>query len=152
MLKPASLIEYGLYVENVDRAADWYRRLFGFPVLLKEADRLRALQAGEQQVLLLFKKGGSTAGVPTPTGFIPPHDGSGPVHFAFAMEPDEVDHWKSHLQRHSIPIESTIHWPEGGWSFYFRDPDGHLVELVTPRQWPFQPWPQLVATVQEETR
>ncbi len=141
MLKPARLIEYGLYVEDVDRAADWYGRLFGFPTILEETGRLRALQAGEAQVLLLFKNGGSTDGVSMPTGFIPPHDGSGPVHLAFTMEPSEVEDWKSRLQQQAIPIDSTIHWPEGGWSFYFRDPDGHLVELITPRQWPFQPWP-----------
>ena len=141
MLTPAALIEYGLYVEDVDRAAQWYRRLFGFPTIMEESDRLRALQAGARQVLLLFKNGGSTEGVPMPTGFIPPHDGSGPVHLAFTMEPSEVDAWKNHLQQHAVEIESTLHWPEGGWSLYFRDPDGHLLELITPSQWPFQPWP-----------
>ena len=95
-MKPDNLIEYGIYVEDVDRASEWYQRLFGFPILMEEADRLRALQAGEKQVLLLFKKGGSIEGVPMPTGLIPPHDGTGPVHFAFAMEPDEVEDWKRH--------------------------------------------------------
>ncbi len=141
MPQAASLIEYGLYVEDVDRAADWYQRLFSFPVIMVEADRMRALQSGERQVLILFKNGGSVEGVPMPTGFIPPHDGSGPVHIAFTMQPDEVDAWKDRLQRQSVEIESTVHWPEGGWSFYFRDPDGHLVELITPSQWPFKPWP-----------
>jgi hypothetical protein len=27
-------------------------------------------------------------------------------------------------------------WPEGSTSIYFRDPDGHLLELVTPGLWP----------------
>ena len=26
-------------------------------------------------------------------------------------------------------------WPRGGESLYFRDPDGHLVELATPGLW-----------------
>ncbi len=135
-----SLIEYGLYVEDVNRAAEWYRRLFAFPTLLEEGDRLRALQAGSRAVLLLFLKTGSIQGVAMPTGFIPPHDGSGPVHLAFSMVPEEVGEWAAHLERHEVEIESTIRGPEGGTSFYFRDPDGHLVELITPRQWKFGPW------------
>jgi catechol 2,3-dioxygenase-like lactoylglutathione lyase family enzyme len=28
-----------------------------------------------------------------------------------------------------------VRWPRGGESIYFRDPDGHLVELATPGLW-----------------
>ncbi len=136
------MIEYGLYVDDVDRAAEWYRRLFGFPTLLEEGDRLRALQTGPQSVLLLFRMQGSTEGVQMPTGYIPSHDGSGPVHLAFSMAPHEVESWADKLKHEGLPIESTIRWPEGGTSFYFRDPDGHLLELITPRQWNFRPWPE----------
>ncbi len=137
-----SLIEYGLYVADVERAAEWYQALFNFPVLLVEGDRLKALQAGEHMVLLLFKAGGSVDGVPMPTGFIPPHDGSGPHHIAFAMTKGSEEQWKQHLKNYNVTIDSTVDWPEGGTSFYFRDPDEHLLELITPRQWKFQPWPQ----------
>jgi len=41
----------------------------------------------------------------------------------------------SALREHGIAIESTITWPRGGTSIYFRDPDGHLLELVTPGIW-----------------
>ena len=136
-IPPVSLIESSLYVKDVDRAGEWYGQLFGFPTLLKEEGRLRALEAGERQVLLLFSQGGSVHGAPMPTGYIPPHDGSGPVHMAFSMSCEDVGRWRDRLHRFGIPIESTIEWPEGGTSFYFRDPDGHLLELITPQQWKF---------------
>jgi catechol 2,3-dioxygenase-like lactoylglutathione lyase family enzyme len=34
-----------------------------------------------------------------------------------------------------VNIESRVKWPRGGESIYFRDPDDHLVELVTPGTW-----------------
>ena len=34
-----------------------------------------------------------------------------------------------------IEIESRVTWPGGGTSLYFRDPEGHLLELLTPGVW-----------------
>jgi len=34
-----------------------------------------------------------------------------------------------------IPIEDRKTWDRGGQSIYFRDPDGHLLELATPGVW-----------------
>jgi catechol 2,3-dioxygenase-like lactoylglutathione lyase family enzyme len=33
-------------------------------------------------------------------------------------------------------LEGRTKWPRGGESIYFRDPDGHLLELATPGLWP----------------
>ena len=32
-------------------------------------------------------------------------------------------------------IESEVNWDRGGTSIYFRDPEGHSVELATPGVW-----------------
>ncbi|MDF2970539.1 MAG: glyoxalase, partial [Microvirga sp.] len=39
------------------------------------------------------------------------------------------------LGERKIPIESRVTWPRGGTSLYFRDPDGHVLELATPGLW-----------------
>jgi hypothetical protein len=34
-----------------------------------------------------------------------------------------------------VSIESVVTWPRGGTSLYFRDPNDHLLELITPGVW-----------------
>jgi catechol 2,3-dioxygenase-like lactoylglutathione lyase family enzyme len=70
-----------------------------------------------------------------PGGAIPPHDGHGPVHVAFSIAADERQAWEKRLNEAGVPIEGRAHWPRGGDSIYFRDPDGHLLELATPGLW-----------------
>ena len=45
-----------------------------------------------------------------PGGVIPPHDGSGPVHIAFAMRTAEAEQWVKHLKAHGVDIESRVDW------------------------------------------
>lgn len=96
---------------------------------------MRAYDVAGRGVLLLFVRGGTLEPVETPGGTIPPHDGSGPFHVAFAIHETQLAPWKAHLSVHGVPIESTTDWPRGGQSLYFRDPDGHLLELATPGLW-----------------
>lgn len=44
--------------------------------------------------------------------------------------------WEARLAQAEVEIEGRATWPRGGKSIYFRDPDGHLVELATPGLWP----------------
>jgi catechol 2,3-dioxygenase-like lactoylglutathione lyase family enzyme len=135
------IIETALYVADLQRAVDFYRRLFGFETLL-ESDRLIALNVAGRSVLLLFPAGRTTNSVTIPGGTIPGHgdivvnkDGGSPGHLAFAIETNEVDPWKSHLAAQNIALESEVTWPTDAKSLYFRDPDRNLVELLTPGFW-----------------
>jgi catechol 2,3-dioxygenase-like lactoylglutathione lyase family enzyme len=128
------LLETGLYVEDVARSRAFYTRLFGFPVLVED-DRLCALDVAGRGVLLLFRKGGTTEPVHIPGGAIPGHGGDGTLHYAFAIAAAHLDAWARRLHGEGIEIESRVTWPRGGVSLYFRDPDGHLVELATPGVW-----------------
>jgi catechol 2,3-dioxygenase-like lactoylglutathione lyase family enzyme len=98
-------------------------------------DRFCALNVTSQQVLLLFVKHASTRPIPTPGGIIPPHDGEGQTHLAFTILQEHEAAWTEHLSAHEVVIESRVAWPRGGFSLYFRDPDGHLLELVSPGCW-----------------
>lgn len=130
----SGVLETGLYVSDVARSRAFYTGLFGFPVLTEDA-RLCALDVAGRDVLLLFLKGGTTGAVEIPGGSIPGHDGDGRLHFAFAIPAAELEPWIARLNARGIEIESRVDWPRGGHSLYFRDPDGHLVELATPGVW-----------------
>ncbi len=128
------ILETALYVTDVGRAASFYERVFGFPVLTRD-DRFCAFDIRGEQVLLLFTRGASVKDSTDSRGTIPGHDGEGRLHFAFAINASELDAWERHLAALAIPIEGRMAWSRGGRSLYFRDPDGHLVELVTPGVW-----------------
>jgi catechol 2,3-dioxygenase-like lactoylglutathione lyase family enzyme len=130
-----AVLETCLHVENVERSARFYENLFGFPRMASDA-RFCAFNVAKGSVLLLFLRGGTLEPVQLPGGAIPPHDGSGHLHFAFAIPAQELSAWEKRLEQAGIPIESRVHWEGGGVSLYFRDPDRHLVELATPGIWP----------------
>ena len=69
-------------------------------------------------------------------GMIPPHDGSGPLHFALAIPDGTQDAWRRHLGDLGVLVESEVAWSKGrGHSLYFRDPDGHCGEMATRGLW-----------------
>lgn len=128
------VLETCLYCDDIPAARAFYERLFGFKAMIVE-ERIVAMDAGRGHVFILFKRGGTLEPVPVAGSFIPPHDGDGPQHFAFAIRADAYDDWKRKLAAENVAVESEVDWPQGGRSLYFRDPDGHLGELATPGLW-----------------
>jgi catechol 2,3-dioxygenase-like lactoylglutathione lyase family enzyme len=129
------VLETSIYCDDLGRTAAFYRQLLDSVPML-ETERLVALDAGGGTVLLLFQRGRSTQHLETSQGVVPAHDGSGPSHFAFAIDAEELAAWETKLAALGIPIESRVTWARGGQSVYFRDPDGRSVELATPGIWP----------------
>lgn len=125
------ILETSLYVKSVPESVDFYARVFGFELLqpsqqeLAESTRLAALRAGDRDVLLLFRKGGTQD-----------TDASGRIHVAFGISRARLGDWERWLEFHNLAIEQHIVWEYGAESLYFRDPDRHLLEVVSPGVWP----------------
>jgi catechol 2,3-dioxygenase-like lactoylglutathione lyase family enzyme len=134
MPKLNAVLETALYVDDLPRAQEFYEGSLGLPLLFGN-QRMCAFDIGGTSVLLLFLRGGSDEDMATPGGTIPGHDGQGPLHVGFAVAANELAAWEESLMERGIPIESRVSWPRGGTSLYFRDPDGHLLELATPGLW-----------------
>ena len=123
------ILETSLYVERPIRSVEFYRRVFGFEPIdtdqnVTDQTRLCPLRAGDRSVLLLFKKG-ATADT----------DATGAIHVAFGISRSELGAWEAWLSQQGISIELRKTWKYGGEALYFRDPDGHLLEVVTPGVW-----------------
>lgn len=129
------LLEFALYVEDLEACAAWYEDLFGLEPMVAE-EGFRAFALPGSQALLLFKTGVAADPLELEGGTIPGHDGFGQTHIAFAVNAADLPEWEEQLKAREIPIESRVTWPPGGESLYFRDPNGHLLELVTPGIWP----------------
>jgi catechol 2,3-dioxygenase-like lactoylglutathione lyase family enzyme len=133
------IIETALYVADIKKSADFYRRIFGFATL-SESERLIALDVAGRSLLLLFEAGATATPFATPGGVIPSHGATGPSHFAFAIAAEELSDWQQHLAAEGVAVESVVDWAKisehsTAHSLYFRDPDAHLVELLTPGFW-----------------
>ncbi len=128
------IAETVLYSDDLLAATQFYENVLAFPALLRE-DRFVSLKVADEEVLLIFKRGGSVTPTRVEGGTVVAHDGSGPLHVCFGIAAEDLAYWEARLASHSVPIESRVDWPFGTVSLYFRDPDGHAVELATPGLW-----------------
>jgi catechol 2,3-dioxygenase-like lactoylglutathione lyase family enzyme len=121
------VLETALYFDDLERAARFYEDVLQLKPLV-QSERLHAFDVGGKSVLLLFRRGGSLQ-------ITSPHDGTGPIHAAFAVAASELPWWEERLTANGISIEERTDWSRGGHSIYFRDPEGHLLELASPGVW-----------------
>src|SRR6476619_5598086 len=110
-----AVLETALYVEDLDRAVRFYADVMELKTLYQDS-RMCAFSVGEKRVLLIFPRGGALQTVHMPGGTTPPHDGSGPLHVAFAIAKEQLAGWEARLAKHNIAIEGRTTWKRGGGS------------------------------------
>jgi catechol 2,3-dioxygenase-like lactoylglutathione lyase family enzyme len=129
-MKVKRVLETCLYVDDLEKAEGFYRRVFGLELYAKVEGRHVFFRCGNSMVLLF-----NPVRTSQPSGPVPAHGSHGAGHAAFAMSPDEIAGWREHLLQEGVAIEKEIAWPSGGYSIYLRDPAGNSVELATPQTW-----------------
>ncbi|MCZ7394085.1 MAG: VOC family protein [Candidatus Methanoperedens sp.] len=123
------ILETVLYVADIDRAERFYRDVMALKPIGKEPGRHAFFRVGSG-VLLLFRAERTRR-----SASVPPHGAEGEIHVCFTIAANELETWKARIREHHIVIEKEAEWP-GGRSFYFRDPDGNLLELANADIWP----------------
>jgi catechol 2,3-dioxygenase-like lactoylglutathione lyase family enzyme len=134
MPKLDGILETAIHTEDMARSRAFYEGVLGLDPIYTD-NRLSAYAVARHDVLLVFRKGTTGQTVVLPSGTIPGHGGEGQLHVAFAIGKEELDRWEKYLADKGVAIEGRNDWSRGGRSIYFRDPDGHLLELATPGLW-----------------
>lgn len=133
--KIGGILETAVYVDDMEAAHAFYGGVLGLERML-DGLRLMAYDVGPGTVLLVFRRGHTLDDTLTPGGVVPGHHSDGPAHFAFKVAPEAIDPWRDHLAANGVTITSQVTWPAGGTSLYFNDPDGNVLELAAPPNWP----------------
>ena len=122
--------ETAINVTDIERTKNFYHHLLGLEVITMN-ESLIFFRVGTD--LLLCFDTDKTQNQTSP----PKHAARGIQHFAFECSAEDYERWKKVIKENDIEIEEEITWKSGKKSFYFRDPDGHSVEIIEPLMWGF---------------
>jgi catechol 2,3-dioxygenase-like lactoylglutathione lyase family enzyme len=129
MIPITRIKETCLYVTNLEKTKAFYHQKLGLPLISMVPGRHIFFQAGES-VLLCF-----IASQTEKETILPPHGATGRIHFAFEVEQQEYEKVVQEIENSGIGITHHHTWPNGVRSFYFSDPDEHVVEILEEGLW-----------------
>lgn len=133
----SAVLETVLYFRSEEETRAFYSDVLGLRLIGKEAGRHMFFRLGDS-VLLLFDPSATAE-----AGSVPGHGATGQGHVCFVAADGTYRQWKQLLIDRGVEIIQETAWPPGatgdgvrGWSFYFRDPSGNLLEIADRDFWP----------------
>jgi catechol 2,3-dioxygenase-like lactoylglutathione lyase family enzyme len=130
------IVETSLYVKDLKESEEFYTGVLGLEVVARKAGRHVFIKAGRNMLLLFSPEGLRREHEELGDRAIPQVYERGRTHIAFEVNEEDMPRWKETLGAKKVPIEFAKNWPAGNRSYYFRDPDQNVVELITPGSWP----------------
>ncbi|MBI9106523.1 MAG: VOC family protein [Spirochaetales bacterium] len=140
-MKVRSLCHAGVTVRNLEEAARWYWEVFRLPLVAAgemnrgDLERMKALYRLEDCSLkfgmLLCPKGGTIEIFEFSKTEVAEHRWNSPgvTHFTFDVK--GIFRWHEKLTaRGDVEVLTPVQNTDGNQWFFFRDPDGNLVELM----------------------
>lgn len=128
-MKITQIKETCLYVQNLSITKEFYNLKLDLPVISSVDNRHIFFRAGSS-VLLCFNPEATKA-----EANLPPHFAYGFQHIAFEVGVAEYQPWLKKIENAGIEIIHLQEWKKGLQSFYFKDPDGHVLEIVPEGIW-----------------
>lgn len=135
--KLGQMVETVLYTASVPKLVEWYAST----LLIKPftySPSFAAFSLPNDTILLLFDRSTTLANKDSASGKIPAHgaENTKGQHVAFACRgTEDLIEWETHLKTKGVEIEGRMDWERGGKSIYFRDAEGHLLEIMTRGVW-----------------
>lgn len=130
LLQINGVLETCLYVDDLDTAESFYRKVLGLTLESRQPERHVFFYCGRQMLLLFLPEVSGAE-----ESRLPRHGAAGPGHVAFRIEAADLDKWRRQLTEHQVDIEQEVEWPNGCRSLYFRDPAGNSLELAIASIW-----------------
>ena len=121
--------ETSLYVFSLDNSKSFHNGVLGMEIISEAPERHIFFRAGKSILLCFLVEATQNE------NNLPPHGAKGEIHIAFEVRKDDYEKIKDELILKGIKIEHEQDWPRNFKSFYFRDPDNHLLEIVQPGMW-----------------
>ncbi|HEY0030831.1 MAG TPA: VOC family protein [Bacteroidia bacterium] len=129
-MKFLQIKETCIYVKDLQQSYVFYHEMLELEMIGEVKDRHIFFRAGASVLLCFIAEQTLHHSFP-----LPPHGAHGQIHFAFEVEVLEYEKTKIEFSRKNISIEHEQQWKNGLHSFYFRDPDGHLLEVAQKGIW-----------------
>ena len=128
-MKFSQIKETCLYIQDIDQSYDFYKGLLGLEVIGRAEGRHIFFRAGASVLLCFIAENSKTKTSP------PAHYAEGKQHYAFEVTKEEYKETKEEIISLGIEIIDELVWKSGQESFYFNDPDGHVLEVVPKGVW-----------------
>lgn len=113
-----------LYLKDLEKAKQFYQDVLGLEVIHYSPEKHLFFKVGAS-VLLCFNPADSKLKESPPA-----HFGGGNQHFAFEIHHSEYNLTKNEVLKKGIEIIDEVTWASGRKSFYFRDPEGNILEIL----------------------
>lgn len=118
-----------LYVDDLDKAQEFYQGKLGMPSISKVNGRHIFFRCGTS-VLLCFNPEATRE-----EKNLPPHFAKGKQHLAFEVSKADYEKTLNKVKEEGIWITHFQKWKGDLESFYFEDPFGHVLEIVPQGIW-----------------
>jgi len=132
LLNFSQIKETCLYIQDVESSQSFYHGLLGLEVIGRAEGKHVFFRAGSSVLLCFIAENSKMKTSP------PAHYAKGKQHFAFEVSQEDYEDTKKRITLLGIDIIDVLVWKSGQESFYFNDPDGHVLEVVPNGVWEYK--------------